>query len=225
MHELCASNGFARIGGCSVFATLGMDVQWGGGTLARIIEAGVLRQTGEVPIEIYYNVVQGSGIDLRIALTDGDAPGRALLKMLNPSDSIVDWAVQAASTWHRGQGVESVLGLGIGGNPELAMRMARMALFEPHDIAQVMERGAHGWLEQLRVELMAACAVAGYPVKDVLIDAAPTHAGTKPVALMCGDLAASRFAHVVLTGNPVRSGADGAQRVTDPFPGCVREDG
>ncbi|MDR6450534.1 tartrate dehydratase alpha subunit/fumarate hydratase class I-like protein [Paraburkholderia terricola] len=209
VRKLCASTDITRIGGCSVFVTLGMDVQWHGvtKTLAQIVEAGVLQQTGDVPIEIHYNIVPGSSIRLRIALSDVDAQVRALLKMLNPSDSIVDWAVQAAPSWDQGRSANQVLGLGIGGNPELAMQMARVALFEPHDIARVIARGANDWCEQLRVEMMSACASAGYPVKDVLIVTAPTHAGTKPVALMCGEPFANRVAHIVLNGDLMQRGA------------------
>ncbi|MCC8397333.1 fumarate hydratase [Paraburkholderia sp. MMS20-SJTR3] len=201
-RKLRGSTTIARIGGCSVFVTLGMSVRWCGvsGSLAQMVQMGIRREAGDLPIEIHYDIVPGSCIELRIVLSDGEANDRALLKMLNPSDSIVDWVVETAPLWD--PGVNRLLGLGIGGNPERAMQMARVALFEPHDIACIIARGPNDWRERLRVETMKECARVGYAVKDVLIVGAPTHAGTKPVALMCSLPFASRVAHIVLNGNP-----------------------
>ncbi|PCE25334.1 hypothetical protein BWP39_12470 [Paraburkholderia acidicola] len=203
VRTLGTSRDIARIGGCSVFATLGMDVRWSdttrplGDLIATGIRAALPTRADTVPLEVHYDIAPGSRVELRIALTDVDAPPCALLKMLNPSDSIAEWVAQTAPVWHRGD-AGRMLGLGVGGNPEYAMLMARTALL---DIGgQVEEHGydAGDWRATLHEAVLASCAAAGYPVQTLRIVGAPTHAGTKPVALMSGEPAATTYVRVEL---------------------------
>jgi fumarate hydratase, class I len=102
-----------------------------------------------------------------------------------------------------------MLGIGIGGTAEKAMVMAKESLMEPIDIQDVIARGPKGWLEELRVELynkvnalgIGAQGLGGLAtVLDVKIIAAPTHAASKPVAII-PNCAATRHVHFELDGS------------------------
>src|ERR1700743_19949 len=89
------------------------------------------------------------------------------------------------------------------------MVMAKESLMEPIDIQEVIARGPQGWLEELRVELFHKVNALGIgaqglgglaTVLDVKILSAPTHAASKPVAII-PNCAATRHVHFVLDGS------------------------
>jgi fumarate hydratase, class I len=101
-----------------------------------------------------------------------------------------------------------MLGIGIGGTAEKAMVMAKESLMEPIDIQEVIARGPKDWVEELRVELYEKVNALGIgaqglgglaTVLDVKIMAAPTHAASKPVAII-PNCAATRHVHFSLEG-------------------------
>jgi fumarate hydratase class I len=129
--------------------------------------------------------------------------------MLNPSDSIVDWILKTVPTMGAGWCPPGMLGIGIGGTAEKAMVMAKESLMDPIDIQDVIARGPQDWIEELRVELhekvnalgIGAQGLGGLStVLDVKIMAAPTHAASKPVAII-PNCAATRHAHFTLDGS------------------------
>ena len=80
---------------------------------------------------------------------------------------------------------------------------------EPIDMAELLERGPSNRVEELRVELYEKVNALGIgaqglgglaTVLDVKIMAAPTHAASKPVA-MIPNCAATRHAHFVMDGS------------------------
>jgi fumarate hydratase class I len=80
---------------------------------------------------------------------------------------------------------------------------------EPIDIQEIIARGPKGWLEDLRVELYEKVNALGIgaqglgglaTVLDVKILSAPTHAASKPVAII-PNCAATRHAHFSLNGS------------------------
>jgi fumarate hydratase class I len=102
-----------------------------------------------------------------------------------------------------------MLGIGIGGTAEKAMLMAKEALMDPIDMSELLARGPSNALEQLRVELYEKVNALGIgaqglggltTVLDVKINMWPTHAASKPVA-MIPNCAATRHAHFVLDGS------------------------
>ncbi|CAH2895199.1 MAG: Fumarate hydratase class I, aerobic (EC [uncultured Paraburkholderia sp.] len=104
-----------------------------------------------------------------------------------------------------------MLGIGIGGTAEKAMVMAKESLMDPIDIQDVIARGPKDWIEELRVELhekvnalgIGAQGLGGLAtVLDVKIMAAPTHAASKPIAII-PNCAATRHAHFTLDGSGV----------------------
>jgi fumarate hydratase class I len=101
-----------------------------------------------------------------------------------------------------------MLGIGIGGTAEKAMLMAKESLMDAIDIQEIIARGPRDWIEELRVELhekvnalgIGAQGLGGLAtVLDVKIMAAPTHAASKPIAII-PNCAATRHAHFTLDG-------------------------
>jgi fumarate hydratase class I len=102
-----------------------------------------------------------------------------------------------------------MLGIGIGGTAEKAMLMAKEALMDPIDMFDLIQRGPANKLEELRIELYEKVNALGIgaqglggltTVLDVKIAMYPTHAASKPVA-MIPNCAATRHAHFVLDGS------------------------
>jgi fumarate hydratase class I len=128
--------------------------------------------------------------------------------MLNPSDSLVDWVVKTVPLMGAGWCPPGMLGLGIGGSAEKAMLLAKEALMEPIDMAELKARGPANKLEELRIELYEKVNALGIgaqglgglsTVLDVKILDYPTHAASKPVA-MIPNCAATRHVHFTLDG-------------------------
>ena len=102
-----------------------------------------------------------------------------------------------------------LLSLGIGGSPEKAMLMAKWAMMEPMNIHELRARGASTRAEELRLELYEKVNALGIgaqglgglsTVLDVKVVDYPTHAASKPVALL-PNCAATRHLHFVLDGS------------------------
>jgi fumarate hydratase class I len=102
-----------------------------------------------------------------------------------------------------------MLGIGVGGTAEKAMLLAKEALMEPIDMAELKARGPRDKVEALRIELydkvnalgIGAQGLGGLStVLDVKIRTYPAHAANRPVA-MIPNCAATRHAHFVLDGS------------------------
>jgi fumarate hydratase class I len=102
-----------------------------------------------------------------------------------------------------------MLGIGIGGTAEKAMLMAKESLMDPIDMYELKQRGPKSKTEELRLELYEKVNALGIgaqglggltTVLDVKIAMYPTHAASKPVA-MIPNCAATRHAHFVLDGS------------------------
>jgi len=128
---------------------------------------------------------------------------------MNPSDSLVDWVLKTVPTMGAGWCPPGLLGIGIGGTAERAMLLAKKSLMDPIDMTELKQRGAENATEALRIELcdkinalgIGAQGLGGLTtVLDVKIAMAPTHAASKPVALI-PNCAATRHAHFVLDGS------------------------
>jgi fumarate hydratase class I len=129
--------------------------------------------------------------------------------MMDPSDNIVDWVLEQIPSMGAGWCPPGMLGIGIGGTAEHCMKLAKLSLMEPIDMAQLKARGAQSDIEQLRIDIFDAVNATGVgaqglgglsTVLDVKILDWPCHAAGKPVA-MIPNCAATRHAHVVLDGS------------------------
>lgn len=172
--------------------------------------AGARKNTGDnTPAVIHTEVVAGDKVEFEIAAKGGGSENKSKLVMLNPSDSIVDWVVKTVPTMGAGWCPPGMLGLGIGGTAEKAAVLAKQSLMAPVDIQQLKDRGPSSRIEELRLEIFEAVNALGIgaqglggltTVVDVKILDHPTHAASKPVA-MIPNCAATRHAHFVLDGS------------------------
>ncbi|HWH72788.1 MAG TPA: fumarate hydratase [Methylibium sp.] len=161
------------------------------------------------PAVVHMSVVPGDTVDVQIAAKGGGSENKSKFVMLNPSDSLVDWVLKTVPTMGAGWCPPGMLGIGIGGTAEKAMLLAKESLMEDIDMYELKARGPRNKTEELRIELcdkinalgIGAQGLGGLTtVLDVKIAMYPTHAASKPVA-MIPNCAATRHAHFVLDGS------------------------
>ncbi len=161
------------------------------------------------PAVIHMSVVPGDKLDVTVAAKGGGSENKSKFTMMNPSDSLVDWVLKTVPTMGAGWCPPGMLGIGVGGTAEKAMLMAKESLMDPIDMHELLQRGPANKLEELRIELydkvnalgIGAQGLGGLTtVLDIKIATWPTHAASKPVA-MIPNCAATRHAHVVLDGS------------------------
>jgi fumarate hydratase class I len=161
------------------------------------------------PAVTHVELVPGDKVEVIVAAKGGGSENKSKFAMLLPNDSIVDWVLSVVPTMGADWCPPGLLSLGIGGTPEKAMLMAKWAMMEPMNIQELMARGPRDRYEELRLELydkvnalgIGAQGLGGLTtVLDVKVSAYPTHAASKPVALL-PNCAATRHAHFVLDGS------------------------
>lgn len=228
-RPICQDTGIAN-----VFVKVGMDVRFEGlrGSLDDAINEGVRRAYTDpdnilrfsvltdsiferkntrdnTPAIIYYDLVPGNKVEITVAAKGGGSENKSKLKMLTPSDSILDWVLETVPTMGAGWCPPGILGIGVGGTAEKAMLLAKEALMEELDMMDLLKRGPQNKLEEMRLEIydkvnalgIGAQGLGGLTtVLDVKIKTYPTHAASKPVA-MIPNCAATRHAHFVLDGS------------------------
>ena len=130
-----------------------------------------------------------------------------------PSDSVVDWVLKTVPTMGAGWCPPGMLGIGIGGTAEKAVLMAKESLMDDIDMYELQAKAAKGekltQTDELRLELFDKVNALGIgaqglggltTVLDIKIKMYPTHAASKPVA-MIPNCAATRHAHFVMDGS------------------------
>jgi fumarate hydratase class I len=161
------------------------------------------------PAVIHMEVVPGDTLEVTVAAKGGGSENKARFVNLNPSDDIVQWVVETLPGMGAGWCPPGILGIGIGGTAEKAMLLAKQALMDPIDIQSLIQRGPQTTLEKLRLDIydkvnalgIGAQGLGGLTtVLDVKILDYPTHAASKPVALI-PNCAATRHIHFRLDGS------------------------
>ncbi|HEY6721837.1 MAG TPA: fumarate hydratase [Burkholderiales bacterium] len=175
------------------------------------------------PAVIHTEVVPGNTVDVTVAAKGGGSENKSKFAMLDPSDSVVDWVLKTVPTMGAGWCPPGMLGIGVGGTAEKAMLLAKESLMDPIDMHELLARGPKTKMEELRVELYTKVNALGIgaqglgglsTVLDVKIRDYPTHATSKPIA-MIPNCAATRHVHFVLDGSGV---ADLAPPSLDDWP-------
>ena len=215
-----------------VFLEVGMDVSWEGDMAVEdMVNEGVRRgftfpdnvlrgsvladpdgtrsnTRDNTPAVIHTRIVPGNKLRVEVAAKGGGSEAKAMFKMLNPSDSVVDWILEAVPKMGAGWCPPGILGVGIGGTPEKAMLLAKEAMMQPIDIGELRARGAANRAEELRLELFEKVNALGIgaqglggltTVLDVKVLEHPTHAANKPVAVI-PNCTATRHVHFELDG-------------------------
>ncbi len=174
--------------------------------------AGRRKNTGDnTPAVVHVELVQGDSVEVRIAAKGGGSENKAVMEMLNPADDIVEWVLQRVPEMGAGWCPPGMLGIGIGGTAEKAMLLAKEALMQPIDMHELKARGARNRIEELRIELYEKVNALGIgaqglggltTVLDIKILDYPTHAASKPIAII-PNCAATRHIHFELDGEGV----------------------
>jgi fumarate hydratase class I len=161
------------------------------------------------PAVVQMELVPGNTVDVQVAAKGGGSENKTKFVMLNPSDSLVDWVLKTVPLMGAGWCPPGMLGIGIGGTAEKAMLLAKQSLMEDIDMYELLQRGPQNKTEELRIELYQKVNALGIgaqglggltTVLDVKINLYPTHAASKPVA-MIPNCAATRHGHFVLDGS------------------------
>lgn len=172
--------------------------------------AGERKNTkNNTPAVIHYSVDNSDKVEITVAAKGGGSENKSKFTVLNPSDSIYDWVMENVKQMGAGWCPPGILGIGIGGNPEKSMLLAKEALMDHIDIHELKKRGAKNAVEELRLKLYedinkigtGAQGLGGLTtVLDVKILDYPCHAASKPVA-MIPNCAATRHIHFELDGS------------------------
>ena len=161
------------------------------------------------PAVIHTEIVPGHEVSVTVAAKGGGSENKSKFVMMNPSDDLVEWVLKTVPIMGAGWCPPGMLGIGVGGTAEKAMLLAKEALMDDIDMYELLQRGAQNELEELRIELYEKVNALGIgaqglggltTVLDVKIRTYPTHAASKPVA-MIPNCAATRHAHFVLDGS------------------------
>ncbi|HXQ30762.1 MAG TPA: fumarate hydratase [Steroidobacteraceae bacterium] len=215
------------------FVKVGMGVRWDAQrSLAEMVNEGVRRAyqhpdnrlrasivadpagtrgntRDNTPAVIHVELVPGEGVDVTVAAKGGGSENKSMFAMLNPSDSVADWVVEAVQEMGAGWCPPGMLGIGIGGSAEKALLLAKESLMETIDMPQLKARGPTSRLEELRIEIFDRVNALGIgaqglggltTVLDVRIRDYPTHAASLPVAVI-PNCAATRHVHFHLDGS------------------------
>jgi len=165
------------------------------------------------PAVIFTELVPGNTVEVTVAAKGGGSENKSKMVMLNPGDNVVDWVLKTVPTMGAGWCPPGMLGIGIGGTAEKAVLMAKESLMDDIDMYELQAKASKGEkldrVEEVRLELYEKVNALGIgaqglggltTVLDVKIKLYPTHAASKPVA-MIPNCAATRHAHFVLDGS------------------------
>ncbi|MCU0927234.1 MAG: fumarate hydratase, partial [Hydrogenophaga sp.] len=165
------------------------------------------------PAVIFTEIVPGNTVEVTVAAKGGGSENKSKMVMLNPGDNVVDWVLKTVPTMGAGWCPPGMLGIGIGGTAEKAVLMAKESLMDDIDMYELQAKASKGeklsQLEEMRLELYEKVNALGIgaqglggltTVLDIKIKMYPTHAASKPVA-MIPNCAATRHAHFVLDGS------------------------
>ena len=171
---------------------------------------GARRNSGDnTPCMLTVEMVAGDTVEVEVAAKGGGSENKAKFTTLNPSGSVADWVVDTVETLGAGWCPPGILGIGVGGNADKAMALAKQALSEPIDMADLLRRGPVSKTDALRLEIYERVNALGIgaqglggvtTVLDVKIKHFPTHAASLPIGLI-PNCAATRHVHFTLDGS------------------------
>ncbi len=179
---------------------------------------GTRRNSGDnTPAMLHVEIIGGNTLTAHVSAKGGGSENKAKFAVLDPSASVADWVVDAVAGLGAGWCPPGMLGIGVGGSSDRAMLLAKQALNDPIDMADLRRRGPQDRAEELRLEIydrvnalgIGAQGLGGLTtVLDVKIRSFPTHAASLPVALI-PNCAATRHVRFTLDGT-------GPARLTPP---------
>ncbi|MBQ9537295.1 MAG: fumarate hydratase [Desulfovibrionaceae bacterium] len=217
---ICQDTGLAVI-----FADVGQDVHITGGDFTQAINAGVAKgyvegylrkssvceplfkrtNTGDnTPAVLHVRIVPGENIHLRLAPKGAGSENKSVLKMLVPADGlegVKKTVLDAVVTAGPNACPPMVVGVGLGGNMELACILAKRAA--ARDLNSVNPDPAYAELEQDLLQMINKTGIGPQGLGGITtalavhIEWAPTHIASLPCAVNI-NCHAARHADVVL---------------------------
>lgn len=211
--------------GVSVFIVkLGQDCHIIGGNIKEAINEGVRegydegylrysivddpitrKNTGDnTPAVIHIEIVEGDRLDVQMSAKGGGAENMSAMTMLTPSaglQGIKDFILDTVKKAGPNACPPLVVGIGIGGNFELAPYLAKKSLFRP-----VGERNENSETAALENEIFESVNALGIGPQgmggtttalDIKIETAPCHIAALPVAVNL-NCHASRHKHFIM---------------------------
>lgn len=194
-----------------IFATIGQEVHFEGGSFEEAIQEGVrqgykegyLRKSvvkdplfhrentqDNTPAIIHYNIVPGEICHILLTEKGFGSENMSRTAMLKPSDGVqgvVDFVIETVQIAGSNPCPPIVVGVGIGGTLEKACLLAKKALMRP--LGQKHEKKEYAGLEKELLEKINALGIGpqGFGGKttalDVFIEVFPTHIAGLPVAV------------------------------------------
>lgn len=171
---------------------------------------GERKNSGDnTPAMLSVEIVEGDKVSVHVGAKGGGSENKAKFTVLNPSASVADWVVETVETLGAGWCPPGILGIGVGGTADKAMALAKKALNDPIDMADLLKRGPSNKTEELRLEIYERVNALGIgaqglggltTVLDIKIRSFPTHAASLPVGLI-PNCAATRHVHFTLDGS------------------------
>ena len=207
-----------------VFAEIGQDVHFTGGSFEDSVNRGVSRgytegylrcsvvkdplrrvNTGDnTPAVIHTRIIDGDKVKITVAPKGFGSENMSCLKMLTPSatrEDIIDYVVSAVRQAGSNPCPPMVLGVGIGGTFEQCALLAKTALCR--DVSKRNDDEYYSAMESEILEKVNALDIGpqGFGGRttalSVAIEAAPTHIAGLPVAVNVG-CHVTRHASVIL---------------------------
>ncbi|UYV36979.1 fumarate hydratase [Rhodobacteraceae bacterium D3-12] len=171
---------------------------------------GARKNSGDnTPCMLTVEMVAGDTVEVEVAAKGGGSENKSKFTTLNPSGNVADWVVETVETLGAGWCPPGILGIGVGGNADKVMALAKQSLSEPINMAEILRRGPKDHIEELRVEIYERVNALGIgaqglggvtTVLDVKVNTWPTHAASLPIGLI-PNCAATRHVHFTLDGS------------------------
>jgi len=209
-----------------IFAKVGQDIQFQGGSLEEAIQEGVRRgykegylrksivsdplirkNTGDnTPAIIHYEIVEGDKLELVVAPKGGGSENMSQVRMLTPSqgrDGVIEAVVDVVKKAGPNSCPPLIVGVGIGGNFETCALLAKKAL-----LREVGKTHQEEHIKNLEKEILQRVNALGIGPQGlggkttalgVHIETAPTHIASLPVGINLG-CHVSRHKKVILQG-------------------------
>ena len=146
------------------------------------------------PCVLSVEMVPGRAVSIDVAAKGGGSENKSKFKMMNPSDSIVDWVLEMLPQMGAGWCPPGMLGIGIGGTAEHCVKLAKESLMEPIDMAQLKARGPQSDIEALRIEIfdkVNACLASSTQCSAVPPMPIPSIPGGHQPAPICGSISST----------------------------------
>ncbi|MDD5938414.1 MAG: fumarate hydratase [Clostridiales bacterium] len=205
---ICQDTGMAV-----VFAELGQDTHIVGGTLEAAVNAGVARgyvegllrcsvvadplrreNTGDnTPAVLHLRLVEGEGLKLTVAPKGFGSENMTSLKMFKPSaarEDIIDFIVSAVDRAGSNPCPPVIVGVGLGGDAEVAVEQSKRALLRP--VGQANSDPFYDEMEREALERINALGIGPQGLGGattalaVHIIPRPTHIAGLPCAVSLG---------------------------------------